>query len=222
MLSFRKNCFLLFILALYNVAFIRAAKFDVDDCISCVGGDGDDNTMTYCDVGTYFECTPDSTSATVCQGKNYLLEEECTKTGNDYLKLGLAVLTTIIILPICCCLAIIGCIVACICGCCKSGTTRPPSVPGAYQTTTTTTTTATTAPSLPQTPLVLPGTLTTPAITGLATAVPEPPYQPSHHQPPYQPSYQPSSNQSSYQQQSSIPFAEAVSLDQDTDSTIKR
>jgi hypothetical protein len=192
--------------------------FNKDYCLNCVSGNNDNmyyNTTTdhyYCghSDGTYICVTKDeeSTNTYGCTGNMYAVEQDCIDAADDSLgsSAGKAFILTATILSCCCCTAIVACIAGCIycCiqgsgGCCGGSVPLPNGIPGAYQTNPRPTTTPAPAPVMMLPGMVVP----TPSAPTLSVLAATPGQQ---HQPPYQPSYQ---------EQSSVPFAEAVSLDHD-------
>lgn len=204
--------------------------FDEAECISCVGTLADyinngindsinsdvtitNNTEppgTYCrqDDGNY-DCvrwTNSGVSETsVCSGSAYEYKDVSSCTNYSEIVDGIfgfakAILIAIIISSCCCCFVVVGAIAACV-YCCVQGSNQPlpAGVPGAYQTNPALHQQATNANS----EMVLPGTTTIPAQTGLATAV-QPAYQPQYYQP-----------TTTMEDQTNVPFAQALSMNPD-------
>jgi hypothetical protein len=224
------------LLVVYQPIVVTAAVFNEAECVRCVGSIGTNNNInnndniknfndginggnggSYCDQGgDEYVCLTDGTTGASTSGSSgsttstcYTGELACTGVLDDVVGIATTAITIIAVLACCCCAAIVAGIAGCIYCCVKGNAPLPAGVPGAYQTN----------PALlqqqqqsvaPKPALVLPGTLqmapvttTMPAQTGLATV-----YQPN-----YQPNYQ-------TQSQSEIPFAEALSVE--NDGTTKR
>jgi hypothetical protein len=181
------NVFCLFLTLTIFALFLpnTHAKFNEEACVSCLTAENWINS-TYCEVsdGTYHCLTASEggyfATFDECTGRYYSVALECTDFVEDAFKVAGAVLITIVVLSILCCLACIGGIIALVFYCArkhKNGRALPSAVVDhGHQ-----------YPSPPK-PLVLPGTLQmTPAQTGVVTAVEEP--YPLSHPPTYPTSY---------------------------------